>query len=216
MKLVSCALFCLSSLNVLAGGDFTERCEKLVADARIRVVFEDSPVTRDDSHNIAELTRLAGSGVNRFHNVLGTTRGEPIASMTLTTNHLSDGEGGTCAVPSFVLKLGFSRLEVDLARELTNPCRRQIVEEHEQEHVAIWRNHLRISARLLTTLLNNNFAQVDYFHSPEDAALILRERVDREIASQLKEIQSGINNAHQQIDSPGSYRNVENRMRACP
>jgi hypothetical protein len=216
MKPLAAALLCLASLVAHAGASFDERCEKLAAEASISVVFEDKPVTRDDTSKVDELTRLAGSGVNRFHNVLGITHAVPSASMALATRFLNDGEGGTCAVPSAIVKIGFSSLEVRLAQELTNPCRRQIVDEHEQEHVTAWRNHLRIGARLLTTRLNSTYARPDYFRSPADAEQLLRERIERDVSAALKELHEGIMNAHQQIDSPGSYRNVENRMRACP
>jgi hypothetical protein len=216
MKLIITALLCLKSLFALANGSFNERCEKLATEAAIRVLFEDKPVTRDDSHNVDELTRLAGSGVTRFHSVLGLTHAVPSASMEFLTRFLNDGEGGTCAVPSVTVKLGFSSLDVNLAREITNPCRRQIVEEHEQEHVAIWRDQLRIGARLLTTQLTNTYARPDYFRSPDDANQILRERIEQHVSIALKELQDGIMTAHRQIDSPGSYRQVENRMRACP
>jgi hypothetical protein len=216
MKPIIAALLCLSGLSAQASGSFNERCEKLAAEATIRVVFEDKPVTRDDSHNIDELTRIAGSGVNRFHNVLGITHAVPSANMTFAMRFLNDGEGGTCAVPSVTVKLGFSSLDVNLARELTNPCRRQIVDEHEQEHVTVWRNHLRIGARLLTTQLTNTYARADYFRSPADAEQILRERIEQHVTTALKDLQEGIMTAHQQIDSAGSYRQVENRLRTCP
>jgi hypothetical protein len=216
VKNIACALICLSSLAAQASGSFIERCEKIAADARIRVVFEDKPMTRDDSRDSAELSRIAGSAISRFHNVHGITRAMPSADMEFAIHFLNDGEGGTCATPSLTLKLGFSSLEVNLARELTNPCRRQIVDEHEQEHVAAWRNHLRIGARLLTIQLTNTFARPDFFRSPADAEQILRERVNQHVATALKDLREGIMIAHQQIDSAGSYRNAENRMRACP
>jgi hypothetical protein len=216
MKPIITALMCLAALSAQANGSFNERCEKLAAEATIRVLFEDKPITRDDSHNVDELTRLAGSGITRFHSVLGLTHAVPSASMEFTTRFLNDGEGGTCAVPLATLKLGFSSLDVNLAREITNPCRRQIVEEHEQEHVAVWRDHLRIGARLLAIQLTNAYGRPDYFRSPDDANQILRERIEQHVSTALKELEDGIMGAHQQIDSQGSYRQVENRMRACP
>jgi len=216
MKPVVLALLCLASFIAHAGASFNERCEKLAAEANISIVFEDKPITRNDSSKADELTRMAGSGVNRFHNVLGTTHAVPSANMAFSVRFLNDGEGGICAVPSAIVKLGFASLEVRLARELTQPCRRGIVDEHEQEHVAVWRNHLRIGARLLTARLTATYARPDYFRSPADAEQILRERIEEDLSTTLKELHAGIMKAHQQIDSAGSYRDVENRMRACP
>jgi hypothetical protein len=216
MKPLIAALLCLASLVAHAGASFNERCEKLAAEATISVVFEDKPVSREDNSKVDELTRMAGSGVNRFHNVLGITHAVPSANMAFSARFLNDDEGGTCAVPSALVKLGFSSLEVRLAQELTNPCRRRIVEEHEQEHVAVWRNHLRIAARLLTSQLTSAYARPEHFRSPADGEQILRERIEQHVTTSLKELHEGIMKAHQQIDSAGSYRDVESLMRACP
>lgn len=215
MKVIAGALIWLFSLTAQASS-FSERCERLAASATIRVVFEDTPVIRSDSHSIDELTRLAGPGANRYHSVLGTTHAEPAAKLAFAMEFLNDGAGRTCAAPSFTLQLGFSRLEVNLAHELTNPCRQQIVYDHEQEHVAVWRNHLRISARLLTNQMTDAYARPVYFRTPAEAENVLRERINQHIASAINNIREGISNANQQIDSPLSYLHVESRLRACP
>ncbi len=115
-----------------------------------------------------------------------------------------------------VLRLGLSNLTVYLAREVQGSCRRAIVEAHEQEHVAVWRNHFRIGARLLTTQLQQALGQAAVFDDANQASALLTQRVENLVERQLKVLIDGIRSAHQQIDTPGSYQLEEGRMRACP
>lgn len=218
MKSLLALLVLLASPVAGADNDsFKARCEKLAAEATFTAVFEDKPVSRDDGIRIADLARFAKAGSSLNHSTLGVTRAEPAASMALSVRTLSNGNGQVCAVSSLQLKLGFSSFEVLLARELgTNPCRRRIVDEHEQEHVTVWRNHLRIGARLMPVALRQSLGEVAYFSSIGEAESVLRQRADQQLASLLNRLKEGINAAHQQIDSAASYRDAENRMRACP
>lgn len=218
MKSILAPLLLLASAVALADNDsFKARCEKLAAEANFTAVFEDKPVSRDDGVRMADLARFAKAGSSLRHSTLGITRAEPAASIAFSVRALSNGVGRVCAVPSLQMKLGFSSFEVLLARELgTNPCRRRIVDEHEQEHVTVWRNHLRIGARLMPVALRQSLGQAAYFSSIGEAESALRQRADQELASLLNRLKEGINAAHHQIDSEGSYRDAENRMRACP
>lgn len=210
-------LLLASAIAGAADNSFEARCEKLATEANFTAVFEDKPVSRDDSIRMADLRRFANAGSSLNHSTLGVTRAEPATSMALSVRTLSNRDGRVCAVPSLQLKLGLSSFEVLLARELgTNPCRRRIVEEHEQEHVTVWRNHLRIGARLMPVALRQSLGQVAYFSSIGEAESVLRQRADQQLASLLSKLKDGINAAHQQIDSTASYRDAENRMRACP
>ncbi|MBU1366092.1 MAG: hypothetical protein KKE51_19920 [Gammaproteobacteria bacterium] len=206
-----------SAIAGAADNNFEARCEKLAAEAKFTAVFEDKPVRRDDGIRIADLARFTRSGSSVNHSTLGVTRAEPAASMVLSVRTLSNRDGRVCAVPSLQLKLGLSSFEVLLARELgPHPCRRRIVDEHEEEHVTVWRNHLRIGARLMPVGLRQALGQVAYFSSVSEAESVLRQRADQQLASLLSKLKDGINAAHQQIDSTASYRDAENRMRACP
>lgn len=197
-------------------GSFAERCEKLATQAQIRVVFEDRNVTRDDHRSREDLGRLSQANQNPYHSVLGLTHAEPFVKTDLMAQFLNDTDGRVCIVPSLTVGLGFSTLQVYLAKELKNSCRRGVVESHEQEHVAVWRNHFRAGARLLTSLFQSEFGHATYFMNREDANADVRQRVDKAVAFQLNNLKNGIAHAHQQIDSPAAYRYEEGRMRACP
>jgi hypothetical protein len=64
--------------------------------------------------------------------------------------------------------------------------------------------------------LRQSLGEVAYFSSIGEAETVLRQRADQQLASLLNRLKEGINAAHQQIDSAASYRDAENRMRACP
>ena len=212
--LVILLFFC--SIAARADTRFTLACEKLASEADIRVVFEDRQITRDDSRSLEVLKRLSKSGPNPHHSVLGLTLAEPTASLDITPRILSDSDGRVCAVPSLTLKLSFSTLQVYLASELKDACRRRIVDEHEQEHVAVWRNHFKAGARLLESLLRRRLGQAAYFSNPTEARETLQQHANELIAPLLENLNAGIGVNQQEIDSAGSYRYVEGRLRSCP
>ncbi len=210
-------LVALFPLSVAADtGSFEAQCERLAAEARIEVLFEEPQVTRDDSRSRDELMRLSQSSRNPNHAVLGLTQAEPSFSLRLAPVFLTHADGRVCAALSLTLKLAFSNLQVYLARELNGACRREIVLKHEQEHVAVWRDHLRAGARLLQPLLQTSLGQPGYFSRRDEAEAALLSRANTLIKQKLDGLREGIRFAHQQIDSPASYRQEENRMRACP
>jgi hypothetical protein len=204
------------------GSSFAERCQQLAAQAKIQVLFEDKAVSRDDSRSLDELKRLSQTGAaataasNPYHRVLGLTHAAPSSRLELSSRALSDADGRVCAVPSLTLTLGFSELKVYLARETTDDCRRRIIDAHEAEHVAAWRNHLRIGARLLTNVLQKQLTQPMLFDKGVDVSPIMQQRVEDVVDFQLARLMGGIGAAHGQIDSPANYQLEENRLRACP
>lgn len=216
MKGVVTGLLFFLSASANASPGFEVACQKLAAEAAIRVVFEDRPVSRDDSLGLEALKRLSTSGNNPYHNVLGLTHAEPVASLDVLPRILTDSDGRTCGVSALNLKLGFSAMQVYLASELRDSCRRRIVEEHEQEHVAVWRSHWRAGARMLEGLLRRKLGQPAYFQTPAEADEVLRRRAEALIVPLLKDIENGIEVNQRQIDSPASYQHAAGQLRACP
>lgn len=195
---------------------FVERCESLAVDARIDVRFDDRAVTRDDSRNVDALRRLSRGPSNPYHRVLGLTHAEPTSDWAVSIRTLGDTNGRVCAAPSLSLRLGFSTLTVYIASDIMDNCRRAIVLAHELEHVAVWRNHFRIAARLLATQLQTALARPFYFDPGQAVEASLRSLVQTQLDQQMQGLLAGIVVAHQQIDAPGSYQLEEGRMRACP
>lgn len=196
--------------------DFDERCQALAQTAKVMVVFDDMPITWDTRHRPDELERLGGKGSNPHHLVLGLTTARPTARMKVEHRSLSAQTGRTCVVGSVVLTLGFSDLRVYLSSSLASPCRRKIVEEHELEHVRIWRNHMRAGARMMEPLLQKELASPLYVDSREEAESALRERLNDIVTPLVHQLTVVADAAQREIDTPESYRAAERRYRACP
>ena len=217
MKLVVAAILLGPCLAAAAAGDsLAARCERLAGAAQVSVAFEDRQVSRDDSRSLDELKRLSQSRASRYHHVLGLTHAEPTVAIDFTARFLTDGNGRVCAVPSLNIRLSFSAIQVYLARELADPCRRRVVLEHEQEHVETWRAHFRAGARMLMPLLQAQLAHPYYFNSRAEAEAGLQPLVEAEFSPLLQHLRDGIGSAQQEIDSAGSYALVEGRLRTCP
>ncbi len=182
----------------------------------MRVVFEDRVVTYDKHHDSAALGRRAGAAANRHHSVLGLTHATAQSRLEVNARALVDVDGRVCAAPDIALHLGFSKISVSLARELTTDCRRRIVDAHEQQHVAIWRNHYRAGAQLIETRLRQGPPRPLYFASRQAMQHGLSAQIKARIAPLLARLDAGVSAAHASIDSPASYREVESRMRNCP
>lgn len=194
-------------------------CAGMPAEPRIHVRFEDRPIARDERRSVQELTRMSGGARGSHHSVMGLTVAQPAARMQWSAPELQPaaaGGAGVCARPVFTVELAFSTLEVYLARELADGCRRGIVDAHEMEHVTAWRQHLRAGARLMETALRAELGAPAPFASAEAAQGALRARADAMVGSLLPRLRESVMAAHGSIDSPQSYQFTERQLRACP
>ena len=199
-----------------ADGDFVLRCEALAIQARVTVDFEDRPITRDDTRSREQLRNLSQKAGTANHSVYGLTYAQARMAYALRSTALTGPDGAMCVVPSLKVTVGLQDLTVYLARELTQPCRRAIVEAHEQEHVAVWRSHLRAGARLLEPVLRDVLARPFYFASMAQAQSGLRQQIDAALAPLTQNLHDGIALANRDIDSPASYQAASQRLNACP
>lgn len=196
--------------------NFEQRCERLAQTASVSVSFEDTPVTWDTRRSAEELKKLGPAQGNPYHTVLGLTHAQPTANVQVSHRSLSHPEGGTCIVGDVRLTLSFAELRVYLATELTNPCRRQIVEDHEAEHVRIYRNHFRAGARLAEPLIKKMLILPIYASDAEAAEAELRRHTHEVVMPIAARITKVAMTANSEIDTPASYREVSARLRACP
>jgi hypothetical protein len=196
--------------------NFEQRCERLARTASVSVSFEDTSVTWDTRRSAEELKKLGPAQGNPYHTVLGLTHAQPTANVQVSHRSLSHPEGGTCIVGDVRLTLSFAELRVYLATELTNPCRRQIVEDHEAEHVRIYRNHFRAGARLAEPLIKKMLILPIYASDAEAAEAELRRHTHEVVMPIATRITKVAMAANLEIDTPASYREVSARLRACP
>ena len=211
----ACLLASSSALAAQAD-NFEQRCERLARTASVSVVFEDTPVTWDTRRSAEELKKLGPTQGNPYHTVLGLTHAQPTANLQVSHRSLTHPEGGTCIVGDVRLTLSFAELRVYLATELTNPCRRHIVEEHEAEHVRIYRTHVRAGARLAEPLIKKMLTLPIYASDAEAAEAELRRHTHEVVMPIAARITKVAMAANLEIDTPASYREVTARLRACP
>lgn len=208
-------LVCLGASHANAH-DFAERCRELSQRVTIAVTFQDRPVVTDESRSIQALNGLSGKRAGSLHNVYGLTHAEPYFRMSVVPRAVADGHGQICAIPDISVSLGFSEIVVYLARELTDRCRRNIIREHEEEHVNTWKAHLRASAQLLTTILLREVGEPRTYASSEEAVAGTRAWAGELVTPWAKRILANVAEAQQAIDTPTSYASVRQRLRTCP
>lgn len=197
-------------------GSFSDRCEKMAAESKFSIVFEDAPLVRDNTRSLDELKRLSQLATGSYHFVYGLTRAQAKAEYEIRAVVLTDTDGSICATPSIAFKIGLSELTVYLAKELTNTCKRDAVDDHEQEHVNTWRGHMRAGSRLLEPVLRKSLVRPFYFNRADEVQPGLQRQVDTVLGPLMENLQKGIAANHNQIDSPLSYRITAQRINACP
>ena len=195
--------------------DFAARCAQLPAQVRISVTFQDRQVETDDTRSCQALNRIAAKVAAENHNVYGLTHVVPVFRMNVAPRAVVDGDGRICAMPDMSIDHGFSEFTVYLATKLTDPCRRDIVRQHEQEYVNTWKSHLRASAQLLTTVLRRDVGEPRLYASREEAEAGIRTWANELVSPWAGRIIASVKEAQGSIDTPVSYGIVTSRLRTC-
>lgn len=197
-------------------GEFKDRCNRLVETATVAVTFVDIGTSENSSHTVKSLKSLSGKTGDLHHNVYGLTHAEPTFSYEIRSKWRISPTGKTCMVPDVSVKIGFSSMRIYLARELQDSCRKNIVREHELEHVSAWKSHFRIGTKLLEEPLRLAFSQPRYYASTTQAEADLRPWVEEVLKPLQQRLMKSVISAQHAIDSPISYNYVKNRLRNCP
>jgi hypothetical protein len=164
---------------------------------------------------VQELNRLRASPADELHNVYGVTYAKPSVHLVVAARMADDGGGRICAMPEILIELGFSEFSVYLAKDVTDPCRQEIIRQHEQEHVNTWRSQFRASAPLLTTVLRRDIGEARYYGSREEAEAGLRAWAKELAAPWLSRMLESAVAAQRAIDTQVSYDRVTSRLRTC-
>lgn len=197
--------------------EFRDRCRKLAESAAVVVTFVDIPASENSSHTLKSLKTLSGKTNDLHHNVYGLTQAEPTFSYEVKPKWEISPTGKTCMVPDVSVKIGFLSMQVYLAKELLQDnCRKNIVREHELEHVSTWKSHFRIGAKLLESPLRLAFSQPRYYVSTSQAQAGLQPWAEEVLKPLQQQLMKGATSAQRAIDSPISYNHVKSRLRNCP
>lgn len=218
MQITHPALWLVTALAPLpAQADETAiACNQAGLTPSVQVVYTDPLVGEDSSKTLATLKTLSGSSLDRSHHVYGLTHAEPRLDYELKATMFTMPGGKVCMVPEVLIKAGFTVMQIYLANELRDSCRKQVVREHELEHVSAWKTHFRAGTKLMENPLRQAFSQPRHYDSRNQAEQELR-RWARDVITPLEQrLMENLASAQRAIDSPFSYRNVENRLRSCP
>jgi len=196
--------------------DIADSCAQLAQHASVKIIYTDLPMSEDHSHAAAALKALSGNTLGRQHNVYGLTYAKPKLDYEIRASFAESSRGKVCMAPDVTIKAGFTAMKIYLAQEIPDSCRKGIIREHELEHVATWKAHLRAGTRLMETPLRQAFAKSRVYESRSLAEQDLQPWVDEVVKPLKHQLFQHLINAQRAIDSPLSYGNVETRLRACP
>lgn len=205
-------LICLFPVTSYAIQD----CAQIARYASVDVDYDDPEVIVDERHNIQELKSLSGKGLVENQNVYGLTHAEAKLEYEVEGYMQTMPNGSVCMVPQVKIHAGFSELKVYVADDLQDACRRQVVHDHEYEHVNIWRSHMHDGSRLMQAPVLQALAKPRMYADRWEAENALRPWVDSIIKAYQNRLFTNLNIAQQAIDSPTSYQYVERRLKACP
>lgn len=194
----------------------TDRCPPVMPGPTITVSYLDRPIRTDETQNIEHLTAMGGKAGFHHHHVLGLTYALPDYRLAGNMRISRDEAGRICAVPDIAVTLSLSELTVYLAREITDSCRRQIIREHEAEHVRVWQQYLRAGARLLEIQLRQELAAPLRYPSAAGVEESSRQWITYRLGEKMKLLSEEILATQREIDSPASYAQVSGRLRTCP
>jgi hypothetical protein len=217
MKPLSFAILLVSGTiaDSASAQDFRERCAQLPQQVKVAVVFRDRQVTVDETRSVQELNRMSTRPAADYHNVYGVTYAKPGFRLLAAPRMLDDGSGQICALPDIMIELGFTEFVVYLAKELTDPCHKDIIRQHEQDHVNTWKSQMRASAQLLTTVLRRDMGEARYYMSRGEAEAAVRAWASELAAPWLKRMLDSVTAAQNAIDTQVSYDTVTSRLRTC-
>jgi hypothetical protein len=215
IKLTLFLIIAISQTSAYAG-ESHNNCAQLAQPPLVRVIYTDVAISEDYTQTIASLKALSGHVMDQHHSVYGLTHATPKLDYEFKAVILSLPDGKVCMVPEVTIKSGFSGMQVYLAKELQDNCRKQIIREHELEHVSVWKSHMRAGTKLMELPLKNAFLQARQYDSITLAEQDLRPWVQSIMNPLERRLMESIATAQHAIDSPFSYGNVENRLRTCP
>jgi hypothetical protein len=213
---VTLVILAVNTIATASPDTFRNNCEKTVGPGKIVVTYIDSETIYNSSHSTKSLQSRTGKSSDSYHSIYGLTRAEPSFRLEIRSRLLVSPEGQTCMVPDVSLKLGFSAMNVYLAKELRDSCRKNIVREHELEHVSTWKSHFRIGAKMLEEPLRAAFSRPRHYISEKEAQADLKPWVEEVLKPLQHRLVSSVMTAQRVIDSPSSYERVRQRLHACP
>ncbi|HNL12818.1 MAG TPA: hypothetical protein PKJ92_03130 [Accumulibacter sp.] len=168
-------------------------------------------VTLNLDHGHKALGVLAAELARPGKQILGLTRGTAVVKFETRSPTLRDRNGRwECTSPQIQISYGFSPLTIYVANEFPRgSCAWQEIYDHEQRHVAAYRQHVIALEPSLTDSLRQRFINRGIWRGSvgETSAALQRELSERWLPYIKRQI-SQVEAAQARIDSPEEYNRV--------
>lgn len=209
----------LSAAFLPATVEAAARCAK--ADALPQVTLETQPgrVAYNTSKNRRQLGQLQNRGKTsssrRDWEPIGLTLTELQFRMNISVSTLPRKRGGHCATVSSVkASLGYETITIYVdSRYPRGSCQYLSVLEHENEHLAIFRDGLAVFApKVERRIAEAAWALKPIVAStPQKAADRLQKALQRKVEPLFKELNRVLDRNNNRIDTPGNYKREQAR-----
>lgn len=158
---------------------FEQHCEKALPPTRVVVAAVPVSYGFDDSRPYAELTRM-GVEAGEGERIIGLTRARISHSASIAVAGIEDPRSKrVCVRPEIAVQLSMLPMTVYVGREFRDDeCRRQAIIEHEQKHVAVYREFLADATATVRDEIAGAYGNVVMYFPGRDQA-------QREIESAL-------------------------------
>ena len=189
---------------------FEARCEASLPATRIEVVAAPVVYATDRTRSWRELTAM-GDDMAPTQRAVGLTTAKLGDTVAVETAGIEDqSTGRVCVRPSVRVELTATPMTVYIGREIAvDHCRDAAALEHEQKHVAVYREELvRIATDVRATLAAAYGNRVLYYKSRAEAKRGTDAGISAEIGPLLERMAGQIKARQREIDSPEEYARV--------
>jgi len=189
---------------------FEARCETSLPATRIEVVATPVVYTTDRTRSWRELTAM-GEDMAPTQRAVGLTTAKLGDTVAVETAGIEDhSTGRVCVRPSVRVELTATPMTVYIGREIAGDhCRDAAALEHEQKHVAVYREELaHIATDVRATLAAAYGNRVLYYKSRAEAKRATDAGISAEIGPLVDRIAGQIKARQREIDSPEEYARV--------
>lgn len=181
-----------------------------LASGRFALVTEEPNPRIQQRYSATELSRLDQHPSNETTFGLTSARSQAAVHIEL---HGIGIPGGVCVRPDVQMRLGYSEMRVDLARELEpNTCLYNEILGHEMRHVGAYRTYLPEAKSRLAAALNERLPapRVLRFASMQEAGKYFEDLQDNWLSPLAVSTLDGVKEAQSAIDTPEEYARLSN------
>ena len=206
----------LAGVFFLAPAIASAACTASVSAPSFTVALKDPPVNYRldlDSASLATIAGEIGMAGLRGETPFGLTIGRYDLEITVQTDSMRDGSGYCAQLRSAHVDIGLKQLDVIVDRRFTDgSCQRQVVLDHESEHVEVFREAVRYYLPVIERALQETALPLNAHVANREAA---RAAFLVPITESLKPVFAAINGrareGNSRLDTPENYATVLKR-----